>query len=104
MFTHSSRWWTAYGADRIEVMLRWAGGITNEHHYAYYDTNKEELVFIRQPTSEEIIERTRPEVFRDAQIFTEEKTRILRGGTEHDRLRSGSDDEGTIREEPPSGD
>lgn len=100
----SSRWWTAYSADRIEVMLRWSGGITNDYHYSHFDPDSNELVFVRQPTTEEIMELTRPPAFRDAQIFTTEKTRFLRGGEERDRLRSGSDDEGSVREEPPSGD
>lgn len=44
-FTLSSRSWAVYGADKIEMMLRHGGYITDEMQYARFDNSSDELVF-----------------------------------------------------------
>lgn len=44
-FTNSQRHWTAYSADRIEVMARWSQEVADDAMYSDFDPDKEELMF-----------------------------------------------------------
>lgn len=82
-FTNSPRPWTAYPADRIEVVARHFGLIPKNFMYVEFYQNTEELVFA-SPAMLDI-----PET--EFEIVVEEKERVLKGVPEQKKLPPGKE-------------
>lgn len=90
-FTMGIRYWTAFSADKIEVMAIWSGLIPSNAHYKEFDGDREELVFATQPSAADIhAESARglaKAIGQDVEFFSTEVTRTVEGTVEVRKLK-----------------